>query len=224
MIKEFRMTQKNKEKAKTSQLHLLDHPIIQHKLTFLRDKNTDAERFRVTLYELSRLLAYEATRDLALESFMIETPVMKTNGYRVKDQLITVAIMRAGLGMIEGITSLLPFTSIGHIGIYRDKFIGNTVEYYFKLPQKSAHRPILIAEPMIATGDTLLASIERLKQYEVGPIKVLSLLVSPYALEKIQHYHPDVQIYALSLEEGLNEQGYLMPGLGDAGDRLFHTK
>jgi uracil phosphoribosyltransferase len=207
-----------------SQLHLLDHPIIKHKLTYLRDKNTDAERFRITLYELSRLLAYEATRDLELQSFAIETPVMKTNGYKVKDELITVAIMRAGLGMIDGITSLLPFTSIGHIGIYRDKFIGNTVEYYFKLPKRPTGRPILIAEPMIATGDTLLASIERLKQYNVGQIKVLSLLVAPEAFKKIQHFHPDVKIYALSLEDGLNEQGYLMPGLGDAGDRLFHTK
>lgn len=205
-------------------LKLIEHPLLQHKLGFLRDKNTKPSEFRNILKELSRYLAYEATKDYTTIEVEVETPMQKTKVKRIAQPPIVVSIMRAGNGMLDSLLTTLPFAKAGHIGIYRDKFIKNTVEYYFKLPEGCQGQPILLADPLLATGDTMIASVDRLKQYEVGEIRVLSLLVAEQGLKSLYETHPDVMVYALSVEEGLNESGYLLPGLGDAGDRLFNTK
>lgn len=206
-----------------SNFKLVDHPILKHKLGFLRDKNTGSAEFRSIIKEMSRLLAYEATKEMKVTSMTVETPLATANVDRILENPIIVSIMRAGNGMLEGLLSLLPFASAGHIGIYRDKFIKNTVEYYFKLPDDAKGRPILLADPLLATADTAIACVDRLKQYEVGPIKMLCILVSPEGLERLNHFHPDVEVYGVSMEEGLTKDGYLLPGLGDAGNRLYQS-
>jgi uracil phosphoribosyltransferase len=206
-----------------SNFKLVDHPILKHKLSFLRDKNTSSSEFRSIIKEMSRLLAYEATKEMKVTSMTVETPVATANVERIQENPIIVSIMRAGNGMLEGLLSLLPFASAGHIGIYRDKFIKNTVEYYFKLPDDAKGRPILLADPLLATADTAIACVDRLKQYEVGPIKMLCILVSPEGLKRLNHFHPDVEVYGVSIEEGLTKDGYLLPGLGDAGNRLYQS-
>ncbi len=200
------------------------HPVLKHKLAMLRNKNTDSIGFRGLMNEIGKFLAYEITRDLEMEEFELETPMMKTIGVRPKSYPILVSIMRAGNGMLDGVLETLPYASAGHIGIYRDKFIDNTVEYYFKLPNEHKGKDILLIDPMLATGDTAIAAIDRLKQYNVGKITMMSVLASPEGISRLNHFHPDVKIVSLSLEEGLNEKGYLLPGLGDAGDRLYNTK
>ena len=206
-------------------LTLLDHPVLKHKLGFLRDKKTGSHEFREIMREISRLLAYEATRDLKTYADKVDTPL--TNGAeveRIEEPPVVVSIMRAGNGMIDGILQTLPICSAGHIGIYRDKFINNTVEYYFKIPDSIKGRTVLLADPLLATGDTAIACIDRLKQYNVDKIKMLCILVGPKGLERLHHFHPDVEIVALAKEEGLNDEGYLLPGIGDAGNRLYQTK
>lgn len=205
-------------------LTLVSHPIITHTLTRLRDKNTTPSAFRRKLYEISRLIAYEATRDLPLTSTEIETPMAKMKSDRITDVPVIVSIMRAGNGMLEGLLAMMPFAAAGHIGIYRDKFIKNTVEYYFKVPENIKGRRIFLADPLLATGDTAVACVDRLKQYEVGPITMLCVLCSKEGLAKLAHFHPDVKVYAVSVEPEMNERGYLIPGLGDAGDRLYQTQ
>jgi uracil phosphoribosyltransferase len=202
----------------------IKHPVLAHKLSMLRNKNTNSIGFRGLMNELGKFLAYEYAKTLETENFDLETPLAKTQGTRPKQYPTVVSIMRAGNGMIDGVLETLPFSSAGHIGIYRDKFINNTVEYYFKLPEGSAGRDVLLIDPMLATGDTAIATIDRLKQYEVGKITMMSVLVSPQGIERLHHFHPDVDIICLSKEEGLNEKGYLLPGIGDAGDRLYNTK
>ena len=204
-------------------LFLLDHPILQDKLAVLRNKTTSSVVFRRTLSEISRLVAYEATRDLALSPVELETPMAQTTAYMVSEQPIIVSILRAGNGMMDALQTMLPFASGGHIGIYRDKFIRNTVEYYFRLPKESAGKRILLADPVLATGDTAIASIDRLKEYRVGPIRMLCVLVSGEGVDKVHHFHPDVEIYAVSQEPELNQDGYLIPGIGDAGNRLYQS-
>jgi uracil phosphoribosyltransferase len=202
----------------------IKHPLIEHKLGYLRDKNTTSDAFRRLVSELTSLLAFEATKDLKTSSVDIETPIAKAKVERIKDTPVIVTIMRAGNGMMESMLDLLPFCPAGHIGIYRDKFINNTVEYYFKLPDDIKGRDILLVDPLLATGDTAIASIDRLKQYEVGNIKMLTILTCKEGVDRLQHFHDDVEIFTLSANEELNEKGYLVPGLGDAGDRLFGTK
>ena len=202
----------------------IKHPIIEHKLAFLRDKNTASDEFRRIIVELTKFLAFEATKDLELIKDIIETPITKAEVQKIKNPPVIVSIMRAGNGMIDSMLTLLPFCSAGHVGIYRDKFIDNTVEYYFKLPENSKGKDILLVDPMLATGDTAVASLDRLKQYEVGNIKLLTILASQYGIERVHHFHEDVEIFTLSAQEELNKKGYLIPGLGDAGDRLFNTK
>lgn len=202
----------------------LKHPVIEHKLAFLRDERTDSAEFRRIVTELTKFLAAEATKDLTLVEEEITTPISKALVKKVKDAPVVVSIMRAGNGMIESMLTFLPFCSAGHIGIYRDKFINNTVEYYFKLPEDVAGKEILLVDPLLATGDTVIASLDRLKQYGVGKIKLLTLLCSNAGIERVHHFHPDVEIYTLKTGEDLNEKGYLVPGLGDAGDRLFGTR
>lgn len=203
---------------------VIQHPVVQHHLGQLRNKETTSHDFRSILRELAKILAYEGTKNLSLRKKEIETPIAKTEVSEIADQLLIVSIMRAGNGLLDSLMDFLPFARVGHIGIYRDKFVGNTVEYYFKLPNPCQGNPVLIAEPMLATGDTIVASIDRLKKYNVGPIKVLSVLVSEEGLKRLAHFHPDVEVLTLSIEESLNEKGYLVPGLGDAGDRIYHTK
>ncbi len=208
----------------SSSLIVLNHPVIEHKLAYLRDKNTDSSEFRRIVTELTKFLAYEATKELHLRTEEIETPIAKAKVQKIDQPPIVVSIMRAGNGMLDSMMALLPFCPAGHIGIYRDKFINNTVEYYFKLPDNVKGRDILLVDPLLATGDTAVASIDRLKQYEVGNIKMLTILTCKYGVERVHTFHPDVQIYTLGASEELNDKGYLVPGLGDAGDRLFGTK
>jgi uracil phosphoribosyltransferase len=206
-------------------LQILNHPLLQHKLGFLRDKTTNSAEFRNITTEISKVLAYESMRDWThINQIDVETPIAKTKVSRITNPPVAVAILRAGNGMLDGVLSMIPIASSGFIGIYRDKFIQNTVEYYFKLPADVKGREILLCDPLVATADTMIAAIDRLKSYHVGKITILSLLVSEHALARMEHFHPDVKIFALSIEKEMTENGYLVPGLGDAGDRLYQTK
>lgn len=202
---------------------VISHPVVEHKLTLLRDKTTTPLTFRLIVEELSQFLAYEATRDLGLRQVTVETPLEKTQARQVGEGLVLMSVMRAGNGMLDGMLRILPFATVGHIGIYRDKFIQSTVEYYLRLPSQIQGRKVLLLDPLIATGDTICAAIDRLKEYEVGSIRCVCLLVSPQAIERIRSVHPDVEIITLSVERALDERGYLLPGVGDAGDRLYDT-
>ncbi len=205
-------------------LVLVDHPIIRHSLARLRDKTTESSAFRRKLNEISRWIAYEATRDLATSPVEIETPLAKMKAEKIVNTPVIVSIMRAGNGMLDGLLGAMPFASAGHIGIYRDKFIHNTVEYYLKLPNDIKGKQVFLADPLLATGDTVVACVDRLKQFEVGPITMLCVLCSKKGLEQLHHFHPDVKVYAVSVEPEMNEMGYLIPGLGDAGDRIYKTQ
>ena len=204
-------------------LILVDHPILRHSLTILRDRNTDSAAFRRTLHEVTRLIAYEASRDLATSTVEVETPLARTQSEMMSETPIVVSIMRAGNAMLEGVLSVMPFAAAGHIGIYRDKFINNTVEYYLKLPQDAKGRRIYLVDPLLGTGDTAVACIDRLNQYETGAITLICVLCSKPGLEKLFHFHPDARVYALAVEPELDDRGYLIPGLGDVGARLYKT-
>jgi len=204
-------------------LQLIQHPVLKHKLTHLRDKKTSAHSFRLILEEMSQLLAYEATRELKLSPRPVETPLESAVTESVGEEIVLVAVMRAGNGMLNGMLKILPFATVGHIGIYRDKFIKSTVEYYLRLPTHVKGRKVLILDPMLATGETACAAIDRLKEFEVGPITYVSILASKPGLAKMAEEHPDVNVMTVSVERELDEKGYLRPGLGDAGDRLFDT-
>ena len=206
-------------------VNIVQHPLLQHKLGYLRDKNTHSAEFRELMKEIGRILAYEAMRDWKdMEDVTVETPIAKTSVKRLQNPPVVVSVMRAGNGLLDAVLSMIPVASAGFIGIYRDKFIHNTVEYYFKLPANVKGKRVLLCDPLIATADTMLAAIDRLKSYEVGQIDVLSVLVSDHALKRLQHFHPDVKVTTLNVEKEMNELGYLVPGLGDAGDRLYQTK
>jgi uracil phosphoribosyltransferase len=204
---------------------VLDHPLLKHKLGYLRDRTTGSGEFRELTKEISRILAFEVMRDWKdMRDVDIETPIAKTTVKRIHNTPVVVSIMRAGNGMLDAVLSMIPFASAGFIGIYRDKFINNTVEYYFKMPEETKGRMAILCDPLVATADTMIAAIERLKSYEVKEIRVLSILVSEHAISRIHELHPDVQIMTLNIEKEMNDHGYLVPGLGDAGDRLFQTK
>lgn len=208
-----------------NQVNVVSHPLLKHKLGYLRDKSTYSHEFRELVKEISKILIYEAMKDWKhLETINIETPITKATAERIVNPPIVVSIMRAGNGMLDAALSMIPFASTGFIGIYRDKFIHNTVEYYFKMPQDIKGKEVLLCDPLIATADTIVAAIDRLKNYGVGRIKVISILTSQSGLEKVRHFHPDVEVYTIHIESEVNEQGYLVPGLGDAGDHLFQTK
>lgn len=202
---------------------VIEHPIIAHKLGMLRNKAATAHEFRQLFNELGGILAYESTRDLKLTSTTVETPMQTAKVQRIGEEVIVATILRAAEGILPGFMQMLPFARFGHIGIYRDKFMNQTVEYYFKLPKQVEGKRVLLLDPLLATGDTCLAAIERLKQYGVGSIRVVTLLSARVGLMKVLEAHPDVEIFTLSIEKGLDEHGYLLPGLGDAGDRLFGT-
>ncbi|WP_130819799.1 uracil phosphoribosyltransferase [Anaerococcus vaginimassiliensis] len=206
-------------------VNVLNHPVIKHKISILRDKNTGANEFRSIVTEIAMILAYEATEDLSLEEFEMETPITKTTGYRLagKKQAI-VPILRAGLGMVDGVLEVLPAAKIGHIGMYRNEETLKPVEYYCKLPKDIGNRDILVVDPMVATGGSVNDAIERLKERGCKSIKLLCIIAAPEGIKAIQDKHDDVDIYVAQLDEKLNENGYIVPGLGDAGDRLFGTK
>ncbi len=211
--------------AVTGLVKVIDHPLLRHKLGYLRDKNTNSVEFRRLVAEISTLLAYETMRDWKdLVDVKIETPIAPTTIQRITNAPVVVSIMRAGNGMLDSVLTVIPFASAGFIGIYRDKFIHNTVEYYFKMPEDIKGRMAILCDPLISTADTMIAAIDRLKSYEVEKIKIMCILISDFGLKKIHLFHPDVEIYTLNIEQEINELGYLVPGLGDAGDRLFQTK
>jgi uracil phosphoribosyltransferase len=208
-----------------AKVKVLDHPLLRHKLGYLRDKTTPSGDFREITKEISRILAYEVMRDWKeMKRVSVETPISPTKVERIDHPPVVVSVMRAGNGMLDAILSMIPFASAGFIGIYRDKFIHNTVEYYFKMPADIKGRMALLCDPLVSTADTMIAAIDRLKSYEVKEIKILTILVSKTALERLHHFHPDVEIYTLEVESKINELGYLVPGLGDAGDRLYQTR
>ena len=207
------------------QVQIVDHPLLQHKLSYLRDKGTSSAEFREIVKEISRILAFEVMRDWKeMREHEIETPMAKTRVKRIHNAPVVVSIMRAGNGMLDAILSMIPFASVGFIGIYRDKFIHNTVEYYFKMPADINGKMAILCDPLVATADTMIAAIDRLKSYEVKEIRVLTILASQVAIDRIHQFHPDVKILTLSVEREVNDSGYLVPGLGDAGDRLYQTK
>ena len=206
-------------------VNVLDHPVIKHKISIIRDKRTGGNEFRSLVTEIAMILAYEATKDLSLEEYEVETPIAKTTGYRLagKEQAI-VPILRAGLGMVDGVLEVLPAAKIGHIGMYRNEETLKPVEYYCKLPKDIGNRNILVVDPMVATGGSVNDAIERLKERGCKSIKLLCIIAAPEGIKAIQEKHDDVDIYIAQLDEHLNENGYIVPGLGDAGDRLFGTK
>jgi len=206
-------------------LIVIDHPMIQHKLTLMRDKNTSCKDFRQLLDEIASLMAYEVTRDLALEEVEIETPICKTKAKIISGKKLgVVPILRAGLGMVEGVIRLVPSARVGHIGLYRDPETHKPVEYYCKLPPDVSERELIVVDPMLATGGSASSAITFIKQRGGSNIKLMCLVAAPEGVEKIQADHPDVDIFCAALDECLNEHAYIVPGLGDAGDRLFGTK
>lgn len=206
-------------------LHIVDHPLIQHKLSKMRDKNTGSKDFRELLCEITILMGYELTRDLPLEDEEIETPITKMTAKVISGKkLALVPILRAGLGMVDGLLNLIPVAKVGHIGLYRDPVTHKPVEYYCKLPFDIEERTIIVADPMLATGGSASDAITLLKRKGCTNIRLLCLVAAPEGVAKVQSEHPDVDIYAAALDECLNENAYIVPGLGDAGDRLFGTK
>ena len=204
---------------------VLDHPLIKHKLTLIRDKHTGPKEFRELVKEISTLIAYEVTRDLTLEEVEIETPITKTKSQVISGKKLgLVPILRAGLGMVEGMLDLLPAAKVGHIGLYRDPETLKPVEYYCKLPEDVEERELIVLDPMLATGGSADAAINFIKKRGAQSIKLACLLAAPEGLEVIQKNHPDVDIYLAGIDEGLNDHAYIVPGIGDAGDRLFGTK
>ena len=208
-----------------AELHIVDHPLVQHKLTLLRMKETGSKDFRELLREIALLMGYELTRDLALEEIEIETPICKTTGKVIAGKkLAIVPILRAGLGMVDGVMSLIPNAKVGHIGLYRDPQTLEPVEYYCKLPEDAEHRQLIVVDPMLATGGSASAAISFIKDRGCKNICLVNLIAAPEGIEAVQKAHPDVDIYVAALDEKLNDHGYIIPGLGDAGDRLFGTK
>ncbi len=208
-----------------SKLISIGHPLVQHKLSLLRDKDTGCKAFRELVYELAMLMAYEVTRDLELKEIEIETPICKTKVQTLANEKIAVIpILRAGLGMADGIMSLIPNAKVGHIGLYRNPDTLMPTGYYCKLPQDIAERETIVVDPMLATGNSGIEAINILKQNNVNSIRFVCLIAAPEGIQAMQAAHPDVDIYAAHVDEKLNEHGYIVPGLGDAGDRLFGTK
>ena len=203
----------------------MDHPLLQHKLSILRDENTGVKDFREVVSEIATLLCYEATRDLPLEEVEIKTPITTAKFKTIAGKkLAIVPVLRAGLGMVDGILTLIPSAKVGHIGLYRDPDTLEPVEYYCKMPNDIAEREVIILDPMLATGGSASAAIQFIKNYEVKNIKLMNIIAAPEGIQRVHHDHPDVDIYCAALDEKLNDHGYIVPGLGDAGDRIFGTK
>ncbi len=209
-----------------AQVTVIDHPFVQHKLTLMRQADTSTAKFRQLLREVGMLLAYEVTRDLPLKYEAIKTPLapMMAPMLASEKKMVVVSIMRAGQGLLDGILELMPSARVGHIGLYRDPSTYGVIEYYFKLPHDVDQRDILVVDPMLATGNSAVAAIDRIKEVNPMSMKFLCLLAAPEGLKHFQEQHPDVPIYTAAIDESLNEYGYILPGLGDVGDRLYGTK
>ena len=208
-----------------SKVHVFDHPLIQHKLSVLRDKNTSVKEFREIISEISMLMCYEATRDLPVEEIQVETPVDTATCYQIAGKkLAIVPILRAGLGMVDGMVTLMPNVKVGHIGLFRDPETLEPVKYYFKMPQDISERDVIVVDPMLATGGSAVAAVTVLKEAGACHIKLIDIIAAPEGVEAMQKAHPDVDIYVAALDDHLNDHGYIVPGLGDAGDRIFGTK
>ena len=210
---------------KMDKVHVLDHPLLQHKLSILRDERTGVKDFREVVSEIATLMCYEATRDLPLEEVEIKTPV-STSKFKALSgkKLAIVPVLRAGLGMVDGILTLIPSAKVGHIGLYRDPQTLEPVEYYCKMPNDISERDVIILDPMLATGGSASAAIQFIKNYGVKHIKLMNIIAAPEGIERVHKDHPDVDIYCAAVDEKLNDHGYIVPGLGDAGDRIFGTK
>ena len=201
------------------------HPLVQHKLTLMRDRTTSTAQFRLLLREISTLLCYEVTRDLPLEPVDIETPVCAMQAQRLAGKkLVFAPILRAGTGLLEGMLDLVPSARVAHIGLYRDPSTLVAIEYYFKAPDDIADRLVIVIDPMLATANTAVAAVERLKERGAGAIRLVCLVAAPEGVERFRAHHPDVHVWTASLDERLDDHGYIVPGLGDAGDRLFGTR
>ena len=206
-------------------VHVVNHPLLSHKLTILRDKETSTKDFREIVSEIGMLLTYEATRDLPLTTKEIETPICRMEAPTLKGKKFAVVpILRAGLGLVDGVLRMVPSARVGHLGMYRNEETMEPVQYFCKMPRDVAERDVLIVDPMLATGGSAAAAIGFMKEYGCTNIKLMVLLAAPEGIERIQKEHPDVDIYCGSVDEKLNEKGYIVPGLGDAGDRIFGTK
>ncbi|MEG2420394.1 MAG: uracil phosphoribosyltransferase [Oscillospiraceae bacterium] len=206
-------------------VHVLDHPLLQHKLSILRDEKTGSKEFREVVSEIASLMCYEATRDLSLQDVTIKTPIA-TGVFKqlAGKKLAIVPILRAGLGMVDGILTLIPSAKVGHIGLYRDPTTLEPVEYYCKMPSDIAERDVIVLDPMLATGGSASAAIQFLKNYDCKHIKLMNIIAAPEGIARVHKDHPDVEIYVAAVDEKLNEHSYVTPGLGDAGDRIFGTK
>ena len=208
-----------------SKVVVFDHPLIQHKLSILRDEKTSVKVFRELVSEIAMLMCYEATRDLPLEEVEVQTPVALAKCHRIAGKkLAVVPILRAGLGMVDGMVSMMPNVKVGHIGLFRDPETKEPVKYYFKMPADIAERDVIVVDPMLATGGSAAAAIDFLKAEGVKHVKRMSIIGAPEGVAKMQQAHPDVDIFVAALDDHLNENAYIVPGLGDAGDRIFGTK
>ena len=206
-------------------LHVINHPLVQHKLTLMRKKEASTNSFRRLLNELSMLMAYEVTRDMATQEVEIETPLEKMQARMIDGKkLVLVSILRAGNGILDGVLSVVPGARVGHIGLYRDPKTLQAVEYYFKMPQDMQERDAIVLDPMLATGNSAVAAVDRLKETKPKSIRFVCLLAAPEGLANFRASHPDVPVYTAAIDRQLDEHGYILPGLGDAGDRLFGTK
>jgi uracil phosphoribosyltransferase len=206
-------------------LFICDHPLIQHKLTYIRDENTNTKDFRELVDEVATLMAYEITRDIPLEHVQVKTPVTTADCRIISGRMLgLIPILRAGLGMVDGILKLIPAAKVGHVGLYRDPDTLQPVEYYVKLPTDVLERELIVIDPMLATGGSAIAAIEVLKRRGCTQMKLMCLIAAPEGIKAVQQEHPDVDIYVAAVDDYLNDHGYIVPGLGDAGDRLFGTK
>ena len=209
----------------TARVTVVDHPLVQHKLTYLRDKSRSTKGFRQILNEIGMLLAYEVTRDLPLEPVMIETPLQPMEGRQIQGKKLVLApILRAGVGFLDGMLSLVPSARVAHVGLYRDPDTLEAVEYYFKAPSDLADRTVLVLDPMLATANSAIAALDRLKARGASDLRFVCLLAAPEGLAKFQAAHPDVPIWTAAIDSHLNDHGYIVPGLGDAGDRMYGTR